>query len=208
MKNDDVQKAVSGWEKLLNPEVLKTNLMFVATFLAAYEMLKNDCLVERVRSFYTHGFDENGLRISPDYQTRVRDRDKSLMKASALWFEDLGAITQDDLNLLDRLREYRNEIAHNLTKIILSSEGEFKIDLFSSMLLLIKKIDIYWIRNVEMDCDENLIGREISDDEISSGNMIVLHLLMQAAFGDKSKAKDFYDRFKSGLEIDPSTSSG
>jgi hypothetical protein len=29
MKNENVEKALKGWEKLLNPVVLKTNLMSV-----------------------------------------------------------------------------------------------------------------------------------------------------------------------------------
>ena len=201
MNNANFENAIKGWEKLLNPQLLKTNLMFVSAYLAAYEMLKNNCLVERTRSFFTNGFDEKGWNVSPDYQTKVLALDKSPMKASALWFKELGALTNDDLDLLNQLREYRNEVAHNITKIILSGEGEFKSDLFAAMLLLIKKLDIYWIRNVEMDCNPDFVGQEVADDDISSGNMIVLHLLMQAAFGDESKAKDFFESFKAGLEM-------
>ena len=73
------------------------------------------------------------------------------------------------------------------------------------MLLLIKKIDLYWIRNVEMDCDPDLAGKEVSDAEIYSGNMILLHLLAQTAFGDQVMAKDFLASLKSGIETNLNT---
>ena len=127
MKKEDFQKAYENWERLLNPDLLKPSLMLVSAYLIAYEMLKNHCLVDRVRSFYTHGFDEHGDKVSSDYQTKVLDLDKSPMKASALWFKTMDALTQDDIDLMDQLRCYRNKIAHNLTNVIFSAEGSFRV---------------------------------------------------------------------------------
>jgi len=200
MKKEDVRKAYEGWEKLIDPGLLKPSLMLVSAYLIAYEMLKNHCLVDRVRSFYVHGFDEHGDKVSSDYQIKVLDLDKSPMKASALWFKSLDALTQEDVDLLDHLRAYRNKIAHNLINVIFSAEESFRNDLFEAMLLLIKKIDIYWIRNVEMDSDPELAVKDVSDAEICSGNMILLHLLAQTAFGDQAKAKDFLASCRSEME--------
>lgn len=52
---DDISKARRSWEKLLNQQTLRTNLLLASLYLTAYELLKGT-VVERIRSFLLPNF--------------------------------------------------------------------------------------------------------------------------------------------------------
>ncbi len=60
--NSMSEKVERSWENLLNPAVLRPNLIVASIYIAAFELLKN-AIVDRIRDFYTKGFDQNGLRL-------------------------------------------------------------------------------------------------------------------------------------------------
>jgi len=59
-----------SWTKFLNPESLQSNLILASSFIASYETLK-DSIVERIKDFYTHGWDESGPRKSKQFRCRA-----------------------------------------------------------------------------------------------------------------------------------------
>ena len=60
------------WERFLNPEVLRANLMLASIYIASYEILK-DSIINPIKDFYINRFKGNDyiftstslLRISP-----------------------------------------------------------------------------------------------------------------------------------------------
>lgn len=60
----------ASWERALHPETLKTNIITASIFSMAFEMLKSS-IIEKIKSFFTNGFDENGLIVSPEYREKV-----------------------------------------------------------------------------------------------------------------------------------------
>jgi len=64
------EKIQAAWERFLNPETLRQNLVVASMFLAAFEMLK-ESIVDRIKQFYITGFDQDGWRIDPKYQAEV-----------------------------------------------------------------------------------------------------------------------------------------
>lgn len=83
MTESKVQKL---WEDFLNPEVLRSNLIIASLYIAAFEFLKST-IVDRIRSIYVIGFDQNGLRIDPEYQTAVLLKNRSPVYASLEWLK-------------------------------------------------------------------------------------------------------------------------
>ena len=57
--SDERTKAFRSWDKLLNPEELRKNLVRVSIFLTAYEFL-HQALIEHLQGFFSDGFDGNG----------------------------------------------------------------------------------------------------------------------------------------------------
>ncbi|MEX2169486.1 MAG: hypothetical protein WD851_09245 [Pirellulales bacterium] len=120
-----------------------------------------------------------------------------------LWFLEMGAIDQDDLDLLERLREHRNEIAHDLPKFITSADHDVNVELLRGLVELVTKIDRWWIKEIEIpanpDFDEADLDA-IADAEIQSGRMVFLSLLLQIATRDDSESVQFYQQFMDGVE--------
>jgi len=44
-----------SWERFLNPDSLKTNLILSSLFITIFEMLK-DSIISPIKDFYTDGF--------------------------------------------------------------------------------------------------------------------------------------------------------
>ncbi|PQO27383.1 hypothetical protein C5Y96_17735 [Blastopirellula marina] len=175
------QAAIDGWMKFLNPDSLRANLIACSMYLAAWEILKNS-VIEHLKGFYVMGFDEKGDKISPEYKTRVLDRHKSPFRSSLLWFQEMGALSQADLDLADELRGHRNDIGHKLPQF-LSAGYEVDVNLFIKLFELVAKIDRWWLINYELD-----IG-DIDENEIESGNMLFIRLMLSVVAGDEEATK-------------------
>jgi hypothetical protein len=108
--NSHERQAIRGWAKLLNPQVLKDNLIVASLFLAAYETLRTS-IIDQIRSFYWCGFNDQGDMISPNYQAEVLSLDKSVLRASLFWLKSNGVIDDSDINRVQEIRLHRNELA-------------------------------------------------------------------------------------------------
>ncbi len=143
------------WVKFLNPESLRGNLIGASLFLTAYETLKST-IINQIRNFYTNGFDENGFIIDETYKVKVLSLDKSPLRASLLWLKEHDVIKDSDLDLVDRIREHRNELAHDLGKFISDADAEINVRLLEGIYDLTSKIDRWWILGYRPDSCENI----------------------------------------------------
>ncbi len=78
------EKLRHSWERFLNPETLRSNLIVSAIFLSAYEILRQS-IIERIRDFYTTGFDSSGMIVDVKYETEVLTKNRSPVYASLVW---------------------------------------------------------------------------------------------------------------------------
>lgn len=191
------REVVEGWAKFLNPLTLRSNLLTASIFLSAWESLTQS-IVDQLQGFYCTGFDPNGLTYSDSYRENVLSRHKEKLTASLLWFQESGAIDQADIELVDRIRIHRNEIAHELWKFMATAKHNVDIQLIVGMCGLVAKIDRWWIRNIELDVNpdfDDLDKSAIPDDQIQSGRMIFLEMMIRvaAAEDDASSMKFYHD---------------
>lgn len=192
-KNDRVRQA---WEEFLNPDVLRTRLIRCSIFITVFESLK-DSLITRIRDFYCIGFDKDGLTTHPDYKREVLARNKSKLYASLSWMIERKAIDQSDINVFDRIKACRNKIAHELLEIVASARMPSDFDnCFQDMIDFLNKIEVWWIKNVEIPCNPDFDEVEVSDEEIVPGSMLILSMMQQIALGDESASRSFYEEFK------------
>ncbi len=191
------QNAFQSWAKFLNPTSLKSNLIIASLFLAAYETLRNSA-IEHIRGFFTNGFNQDGRIIDPKYKTDVLTRHKSPLGASLLWFREMNVIDDSDIALVDRIREHRNELAHDLPKFIATNDADIDVDLINSICQLVTIIDRWWVREVVIPTNPDFDDQDvdaIDDSEITSGNMMFLQLMIQIATGDAGDAEKMYNQF-------------
>ncbi|MFH5804698.1 hypothetical protein [Alienimonas sp. DA493] len=188
MSNRATAEPAKNWAKFLNPASLKANLISASLFLAAYEIFKGSA-VTSIRGFI---FDDDR------YSEHVSSRHKSPLKASLLWLQEQGAINDQDVELADRLRQHRNNLAHNLPKHLSLVDHNVEAETIGSIYALVSKIDRWWIREVRMPTDpafDHLNPREIADGDLSSGTMIFLKVMAHIATGNDDEAADLFKLF-------------
>jgi hypothetical protein len=194
--SDSRNRALESWEQFLNPQELRYGLIGASLYLTAWETLKA-AVIDRVRDFYWCGFDENGDKTSPEYETRVLARSKSKLKASLLWFQEAGAIDEADIQRVERVRELRNDIAHHLPEFI-TGQREVQAERLIHLCEFVGKIERWWLRNVELPINPDFDDQDISaipDSEMMSGRMIFLRLLFEIATGDEEESMKYYKGF-------------
>lgn len=191
-----------SWEEFLSPELLRTKLISTSLFLTVFQMLK-ECIIERIKDFYTHGVDETGWLVDPRYEAEVLSRDKSRVYASLRWLLDRGAIDQADLGEFERLKLCRNKLAHDLASVSLGTATEH-LTLFPAMVELLSKIERWWIVNVEIPTNEEFDGVEIDEAGIVPGRLMTVKILADLALGSDKEAKAYLDYFKEHHGVNPS----
>ncbi len=186
-------------EKFLNPDLLKQHLLAGGIYLAAYEIFKSS-LVGRPRDFYRSGWENGKESFSPGYQTNVIALDqRHIYRASALWWQKKGVLTDADMALAASIREHRDEIAHDIPRFLGTSEGFIRLDLLESIFTLLSKIDQWWIREVEIPTISDFDNRELTNEDLAgvvSSNMIFLSLMIPIAFGDDSLLRSLYEEWE------------
>jgi hypothetical protein len=202
MLNEQQKRVWLSWEKFLNPSKLKQNLVEASIFLAAYEILRNS-VEGRLRDFYCIDAEE-GKESASCKSKVVALHPKDRFHASLLWFRQNEALNDLDIEAVAAIRRHRNAIAHELPSFI--ARHEYKVDRthLGALAAVIAKVDRWWVRECEPPLDENLEEIDVSevpDEEIHSGNMIMLDLILSVFDGDETLLLELY-RDVSMLEVE------
>jgi hypothetical protein len=192
-------KVVASWDKFLNPATLKQSLIEASVFLTAYEMFRHS-VVENLRSFYSDSFKDGKWIQSANYNTKVLDLyPRDVFHASCLWFQQSGAIDQSDLDTIQRIRDHRNAIAHELPKFISSVDHAVEGQLLAALFKIVTKVDRWWIAEIEIPINPDFDSTEresIAYDRIQSGNMIMMRLILSVFYEDDSYMAEIYKQFR------------
>lgn len=144
------KELAEAWERFLNPEVLRAQIICASVYIAAFESLK-ESIVARIRGFYWIGFDEDGHKTDPGYKTEVLARNRSPVFASLDWLKERNAIDETDVEVFRAVKLCRNVLVHELISL-LSEKGlpaDFN-ECFEKMVALHRKIELWWIMEVEI----------------------------------------------------------
>ncbi len=184
----------SSWEKFLHPETLKGNLIAISLFITAFEIFK-DMVIEKPETFFSNGFDHNGVIISNNYKTEVLSRSKSKLYSSLLWFKEMAAIDQSDISIFDSIRQHRNEIVHEPMEFLANSKRNFDTSKFQQLIDLLAKIEKWWFINFEAAIDPSILPEETNPDEIIPGPILNLKLMLDIAMGNEPEEGYYYKAF-------------
>jgi hypothetical protein len=183
------------WEELLNPALLRSKLISVSIFLAAFEILK-ESIIGRIKDFFSVGFDINGDIIDPKYRTDVLSRNKSPLYASLSWLEEMKAIDAADIGTFETLKACRNTVAHELPRLVGGNVVLDHLVLFPDLLGLLRKIELWWIVNVEIPTNPDLDGAAIDESGIIPGPVITLRLMTDIAFASEEESTFYFNEFR------------
>lgn len=178
------------WENFLTPAVMRERLVSTSLFITSYEMLKNS-IMARLRDFFCIGFDDEGTLVSPEYQAKVLSLNKSPLYASLQWLQNMRVIDQNDMATFEDLKKTRNFLAHELPQIVLNGKAVDLEDKMENLLLIMKKIEVWWVLNVEIETDPDYDGRTVNADEITPGSIMVMQLMIEVIGGNTSLLERF-----------------
>lgn len=154
---------MDNWCNILDEGILKYNVSFAAMFVLNYECLK-EYVIGQIREFYSENIhfedDKMVCEESLSYKREVRTLDKNIENASLKWFIKENVITHEEYEIYQKIRQRRNDITHELLKNLNKGFNEQDVKLFSALLDMYRKIDKWWINEIEIP----ISGNEIPDD--------------------------------------------
>ncbi|MGE6207631.1 hypothetical protein [Aeromonas media] len=188
------EKIKSSWERVLHPEILKTNIITASIFSMAFEMLKSS-IIDKIETFHTNEFYENGMVVSPEYKEEVLSLNRSPLYASLIWLQDMHAIDDKDLEIFEHIKRCRNTLAHEMLTFA-SSGVDFNVaEAFEEMISLLRKIELWWFENLEMAIDPEAYPENLDLEQVIPGPVWSLQMLIDVALGPEEEAQKYYDHF-------------
>lgn len=167
----------------LDPQILRPRLMVLAIYIAAFEILK-DTIIDRIRSFFSVGFTLDAEK----YDKEVLSLNRSVLYASLAWHRAMNAIDDADLATFERVKQQRNEFVHTLAHVATQGLPNGIETALEDVLLLLRKIETWWIANVELPSNPEYDNVEITEDKIVPGSILAFKMLIDVALGDEEVA--------------------
>lgn len=190
---------LDNWNNILNEDVLKFNINFAALFVLNFECLK-DYIITQPRTFYSDVLIKDGelcCEETEEYKKEVRSLEKNIENASLRWFMNTDAITEEDYNLYQELRERRNDIAHELLKNLNNGFNETDAKLYVKLLELYQKIDKWWINEIEIPISGEVLPDEYDSEQVLGGQAMILSIINDIIFdNNKERYKNLLDELK------------
>ncbi|MBB3342220.1 hypothetical protein [Luteimonas sp. RC10] len=186
-----MDESAAKWEELLNPDIAREKLISASLYIAAFEILK-DSICNRIRSFYSIGFDPTGSITDRKYTSEVLARNRSPLYASLDWLKEHEVLDSADIESFERIKAIRNNMAHNLQSLIFGESSFGHVEMFQELAALLRKIEAWWVINVKIPTNPNFDGQEIDEDGVVPGPVIMLQIMIEVATGNK----EYLDRYR------------
>lgn len=182
------------WKNLFDRDILKESVNIIALYITMYELLE-DTLISRPKDFFTMiEYDERAKKQYEEHVLSLYDKsscpginskNKELI-ASLLWFKKMKAIDDNDIKVFANLRTTRNEVTHQMLKAIADGGSKLMVQLMG-LYKLFCKIERWWILEVEVSIGDDFPpNKEILEDEVMSGNMIILNAIIDILANDSN----------------------
>lgn len=182
------------WKNIFDRDILKESVNIIALYITMYELLE-DTLISRPKDFFTVlEYDERAKKQYEEHVLSLYDKsacpeittkNKELI-ASLLWFKKMEAITDNDIQLFANLRITRNEVTHQMLNAIAEGGSKYLIQLME-LYKLFCKIERWWILEMEVSIvDEFPLDKEIKEEDVMSGNMIILNAMIDILANDSN----------------------
>lgn len=117
----------------------------------------------------------------------VRLLDKNIENASLRWFINADAITEEDYDLYQKLRERRNDITHELLKNLNNGFDETDAELYIMLSKLYQKIDKWWINEIEIPISGEMMPDEYDPKQVWGGQAFILSIINDIIFGNNKE---------------------
>lgn len=176
----------------LQPAAIRSTLSFAGLYQMTHEMLKQ-AILDRVRSFYCTGFNENGFIFDEiSYQGNVIDtarsegwikNNKQVFAASAAWLVRMDAVSAEQGKRLQDIYDHRHELTHELASFIVDPDRNLDAQLFVDAVAILRDVHRFWV-SVEKDIGMFEHLGDISLDEVTPLSLMLLQQCIDAYLED------------------------
>lgn len=181
------------WEQLLTPAVMQEKLISASLYITAFELLRQS-IVGRIRDFYnieSIGLEPGTYQPSEEYRSEVLARNKSTLYASLDWLTEHGAIDLGDLETFERIKSIRNKLAHELPSVVMGAVDFDHVEIFQDLITILRKIEVWWVVNVEIPTNPDFDGQEIDEAGIVPGPVLMLQMMVEVLSGNEDLLKHY-----------------
>lgn len=185
-----MSSSAEQWEQLLTPAVMQEKLISASLYITAFELLK-DSIIDRIRSFYMIGIDENGMVIDNEYEKVVLSRNKNPLQASLDWLVENQVIDAEDVESFKRIRTTRNLLAHELPAMVMGATNYQHTERFQELVALLKKIEVWWVVNMEIPANPDFDDQEIDEEGIVPGPVLMIQMMLEVLSGNEELLKHY-----------------
>ncbi|MEQ9487582.1 MAG: hypothetical protein RIM72_01170 [Alphaproteobacteria bacterium] len=164
-------------DKLRMPSGAKETLLYTGFIMVAYELVRG-MIVEPIRLFYKDSKFQNGMPFN-SYENDVLALHKNEFEACLLYLKDhMEALDSADILNVQALRKHRNDLAHNLPRLIGMldiTENQTMLTKVTETLYKLSKYRAY----MEIGCDPDC--REIDwDGEVKGYEFLMFEQVVNA----------------------------
>lgn len=174
------------FERKMLPESMRRTLVQASTLLTGWELIRSD-VITAVRDFFRMGWADDPEGIDPRYHSDVESRvvkgSASIFDASVQWLVEMEALTVDDVEVLDRIRKHRHEVAHELATYLVDPALDVRIDVLVEARDVLVRLGQFWGR-ITVDTDPQFDGQVVLPEDIRSGTSLLFDSVLALALGD------------------------
>ena len=180
--NNSQKKALEMIENVVTPENLQFTVSFTSLFVLVFECFK-DMVIDRPKEFFCTEkieFKEDKIVYyeTEKYKREVRNLAKKPFEASLRWFANHKVITESDVNKALSIELRRHSFVHELYNVVHNGISDEDTQLLADLVSIYKKIDSWWIYNVEIDWDEIKDTDNVKQDECISGSLMMIDVMI------------------------------
>jgi hypothetical protein len=195
----DLPDVRNAWAAFLNPDVVRAKLLSAGLFLVGFEMLL-DSIKGRPRSFFADRWTVDGPVPGPEYEREVLSLDpkgkNDALRGSTAWLRAMGVIDDSDELRIREVTDARNNIAHEMTKLVANSEiPDFTLH-YPKLIGLLSKIENWWILNLEIPTNPDWDGQDVTEADIVSGPAWTMSIMAKVALGEGDEAWALHRQFE------------
>ena len=180
--NEAQKKALEMIKNVVTPENLQFTVSFTSLFVLVFECFK-DMVIDRPKEFFCTEkieFKEDKIVYyeTEKYKREVRNLAKKPFEASLRWFANHKVITESDVNKALSIELRRHSFVHELYNVVHNGISDEDTQLLADLVSIYKKIDSWWIYNVEIDWDEIKDTDNVKQDECISGSLMMIDVMI------------------------------
>jgi hypothetical protein len=179
---------------------IREQFIFAGLLLTIFERFKK-YVVDQVDGFFSDHIEirDGHLKYTRGGKFKKLIKEKGLhapgqhankeFRAALHWFCDLGAITEDEFNDIERIYALRNDIGHELFQVIADdNKNPIKLDDVLTTFSVYLKVVRWWVKEVEATTDPDFDQEKYDNaswDEVESIDTVFLReIIRKSLLGD------------------------